>query len=349
VPLIGVLYIYSYLFSIQTIDIAYYSYAVGIGLALVILWPIRNELYEYRRINLSSGIRVILFVGMLLSTCFILKYRVFPNLLSTFTTEERPLVTELPYWIFNVLLLLSRKNRLSISSIFHLLCLIIVIMLGERVGSIVTVVVLLIMDGEKNIREKVDRKVLYLALPAVFILGTIAGFLRIGITLSIDNIISQFYSQGTTCDVLYVYLCSVDYYVQHGTVPAVLLYHLQHGIIPGLGISSEHFFGNFLKEQFPTYPGGGLFFSEGMLAFGVFGVLMYLSAIALFLKYCFTRRRGIIPNALFLLIIISLCRTMWYGIHYLTQPIFILSIIMLGLTYYLRDHRRSLRLSTIDT
>lgn len=291
IPLWGILYSNARLFSPQAVDFAYYSYMVGVGLVLMILWPIRNELYEYKRINMSRSIRLILFIGMILSACFVLNSRFFPN---RFSIDGVIIVTETPYVVFNVLLLISRKDRSSLSSLCHLFFLIGMIMIGERVGSIVTVVILLAMNGKDIIKEQVNKKVLYLGFPALFILGSIVGFSRIDFDFSIEDVISQFYSQSTTCDVLYVYLCSVEYYLQNGITPTVLGSLLLGGLIPGkyYGVSSDYYFSNFLNHHFADNFGGGLFFSEGMIAFGFWGVLLYLSFATLFFKYFFTCRGG---------------------------------------------------------
>jgi hypothetical protein len=210
-------------------------------------------------------------------------------------------------------------------------------MLGERVASIVTVVILLIMNGEDKIEEKMDNKFLYIGIIALFILGSISGFLRNGHSdFTINDILFQFYSQQTVCDVLYVYLCSVKYYLDHGMTLDVLYSLIFGGLIPGeyYGINSNYFYITFLGKNFARNAGGGLFFSEGMLAFGPIGVIVYLSFIAFFIRYFFKHRK-VIHSIMFLLIMVYICRLVWYGLIYLTKSFILLFIIAFFIMYYL--------------
>jgi hypothetical protein len=210
-------------------------------------------------------------------------------------------------------------------------------MLGERVSSIVTVVVLLIMNGKDTIKEQADNKFLYVGIIALFIIGSISGFLRGGRNdFTVDDLLFQFYSQQTVCDVLYVYLCSVGYYLRHGTTPEVLYSLIFGGLIPGefYGVRSGYYYTTFLGNNFARNCGGGLFFSEGMLAVGPIGVIVYLSFIAFFIRYFFNHRK-VIHSIMFLLIMVYICRLVWYGLIYLTKSFILLFIIAFFIMYYL--------------
>ncbi|MDR3128703.1 MAG: hypothetical protein LBU03_00385 [Tannerellaceae bacterium] len=146
-PVGGILEVNRNLFSSQAINLAYYSYLMGIGINILILWSVRNNLYEYKIINFSNGVRVFLFVAMIFaSLLFKLNGHRSPDD-DLFTLDGVVILSETPYIIFNVLLLISRKSISSFSSIIHSLFLLILIISGERVASIVTILLLLVMGG----------------------------------------------------------------------------------------------------------------------------------------------------------------------------------------------------------
>jgi hypothetical protein len=165
--------------------------------------------------------------------------------------------------------------------------------------------------------------------------------LRGGEDLAIENILFEFYAQRTVCDVLYVFLCSTEYYLQHGSTYSVLYNFLFGGFIPSeyYGLRSEYSFGTFLHNHFAPNVGGGLFFSEGMLAFGGIGVLIYLYLLAIFIKYLFTHK-GTLQTCWFLLMMIMMCRIIWYGMLYLAKPFLFFFITIPLLIHYLKNSRK---------
>jgi hypothetical protein len=247
------------------------------------------------------------------------------------------------YVIFNVLLLATKQATFSLFTFLHILFLLLIIMLGERVETILTIVVLLVMNGTSLMKEQYNKKILYLSLLTLFILGIIAGFMRNKSVYSFESILVSFYANQTVCDVLYVFLCSAEYYLQHGATIEVLGNAFLGGLFPGeyYGVSSKYFHGTFLRENFGHNAGGGLFFSEGMLAFGAFGVLLYMFLMAIFIKYIFTHK-GRLYTTWFLLLMVLMCRIMWYGFIYVHKPFIVLFVIIVCINTYLKNNSQFL-------
>jgi hypothetical protein len=190
-------------------------------------------------------------------------------------------------------------------------------MLGERVDSILVIIVLLVMNGNDIKRvEQYKKKLLYLSLICLFAL---AIFVRANEN-SLNALLVSVYSQATACDGLYVYLCSVKHYVQYGAEYSVLG-NLFFGLFPGVfyGAISEYNYTVFLNNHIAPNVGGGLFFSEGMLAFGPLGVVLYMVLMAVLIKYLFKHKTRL-HYTIFLLFMIIISRIIWYGFIYTYKP-----------------------------
>jgi hypothetical protein len=322
VPLYGLLEIKRDSFSNTAVEYAYYAYVLGMMSVFAILWPMKNKLFQYAVFPIRKDFRILLFCCLILSSLWVLNIH----------DENALFKSGTPYIVFNMILLLGKKHFYSISTIVHLLILTIIIILGERVESILVIVILFIMNGNMIMNEVYNKKYLYSIFCGLFILASLSAFWRSNTAYSIYSLMNGIYAQPTICDVLYVYLCSSEYYIQNG-VNIIFTGNTILGLFPGVFYSthSPYRYRNFLNDHFMYNAGGGLFFSEGMLAFGPIGVVIYLSLIAYIVKFVFNKVSKTIYSAIFILLFIQMCRLVWYGIIFIYKPLVLTIISVIGL------------------
>lgn len=316
IPLSGIIDFNSYLFSEKAVHLAFNSYLAGEYIFFIILWPLRNEIYSYKPINIGSGMHFTLLILFIISSY------------SVFQIRSESGGTASLYLVFSTLLIFCKKGGVrNVYTLLQLAFLIFVIMMGERVDSIMAIVLLIVLDKDgEEIIEKYNKKFLYSSLLLLFVVSIISAFIRSSMEYDLNSLARSFYSQQTVADVLFVYLCGAEYYVSHGFAPEVLN-NLFFGYLPGeyRSVTSSFYYGRFLINNFADNPGGGLFFTEGLLAFGPFGVPIYLSLLAITLKFLF-KSKNRISVLVFILFFIMICRIMWYGLVYTYTPIVLLVI-----------------------
>lgn len=347
VPLVGILEISRDSFSDRTLSTAFYSYLIGAIIFLGILWPIRKRVFEYSLpFKVGNKTLSFLFIMLILSSYSLLQIR----------TAEGGSASL--YLAFSVMLIFFNKGFLKPFTILHICYILFIFSMGERVDSILTLIYILVMntvsnniapinnvDGINKINpkntESYNRLFLYIGLAGVFVIGILSALVRTGGDSSVSLILTSLYAQQTITDVLYVYLCGVDYYLSHGIELSVICNAL-FGLIPGpfYGVSSNYNFTFFLINNYSENPGGGLFFTEGIIAFGPFGVSLYLFLLGLSIKYLFKKGKAI-SNILFILMFVMFCRIVWYGIIYTYKPI-LFSIIIYYIIKTIIDKKQSI-------
>jgi hypothetical protein len=323
---------YADTYSSIEIEKAYYAYVIAEVLFIVILLPLRNEIYEYRPVRISNGVFMFLFLCLIISS--------YPVLL-IHSGKENVVKSGSLYLMFNILLLLSKQHFFSFRTFLHFAYLIIMISLGERVDSILAVVILLVINGD-NLRQKEQykKKALYMGLISLFSLAVIVR----SQSNHLQELLISFYSQATVCDVLHVYLCSVKHYVVYGAEYSVLG-NLFFGLFPGTfyGLTSNYNFTSFLNNNFVPNAGGGLFFSEGMLVFGPVGVILYMVLMAVLIKYLFKHKTRL-HSTLFLLFMVMMCRIIWYGFIYTYKPVILCILSVIFFIKTVKSHKKNIEL-----
>lgn len=305
------------------------------GVNLLMIWvlnPLRDKTYSFPTFQCSKK----LYYGMLgiILISAALSYRRafgidFPVNLATI------------YISANVLMLICRQPIRSLPSILHMLILLFVIAGGDRVDSIASIILLLIMVREGNTKEKMSHerklklKIILPILLGLFIIGVAAGRYRDGKSVHTFLFLRSIYAQQTVCDVVFVYLSSVREWMTSGFEPKVFLNSIL-GLFPGkfYGALSSYNYSIYLSRNFLPNPGGGLFYSEGMLAFGPIGVLSYAFVYAKILYLLFRKSRtSYYASAVFLTLVVMVFRTQWYGFIFCYKPV-IFSIIFCLLFKY---------------
>ena len=312
-PVPGVLSIHKEIFTPQVLYTGLILLTLSNVILIKVLYPLRNQIYQYTPFKSTNFTYVCLLCILFL--CAVISYpRVFGF---DFGIDLSTI-----YISSNIALLICKRPRNNWGTIIHMIILFFVILGGDRVDSIVTIVFLGIMSNQKEVTtESIKKSYLIIGGSILFILSVISGIIRDGNSISIATILYSFYAQQTVADVLYVFLCSIGYFYEQGVNLSVLGNFL-FGLFPGpfYGVVSEYNYTIFLIKNYLPNPGGGLFFSEGMIAWGPIGVLIYTTIYAICIKALFKSSKKILI-ALFILSFSMLCRIQWYGFIYAYKPI----------------------------
>lgn len=317
IPLSGILFVNSEYFSTKAIELAFNAYLIGELFFIAILFPLRNKIYEFERFNVDNSVRLLFFILLVLSSYGVLLTH----------KENKSFSSGSFYIVLSVLLLYFKKNYSSFITLLQLFFCLLLIAIGERVDSIITVILLLVMNGSNTVKEMYNKKIVYMLLLGLFVLGVAVSFLRLSYSVDFTTILQSFYSQSTVCDVLYVYLCGAEYFVTHGPHPEVIN-NMILGLIPGeyYGVESKYNYTIFLRENFLPNLGGGLFFTEGLVAFGEIGVIPYFIVLGFAIRYLFINKKKL-SSMLFLLVMVMICRIIWYGMIYIYKPMILILLL----------------------
>lgn len=300
-------------FSENVLIIGFFLLVLANFILISILYPLRHKTYSYTPFKCTTGSSYILLLILLFSA--IISY---PRVFGVDIGLDMSTI----YISTNVALFLCKRERNNFCSILHLLILLIVLIGGDRVDSIISLVFLCAMgikDGQ--VVENIKKRYIIIGGALLFSVSIFSGLLRGGQSLTVFDLFYSLYAQQTVSDVLYVFLCSISYYYENGADFSVL-FNMIFGLFPGpfYGVVSPYNYTIFLNNNFIPNPGGGLYFSEGMLAFGPIGVLFYSLIYALCFRKLFVHRSRFFV-VLFLVFVIMLCRMQWYGFIYAYKPI----------------------------
>lgn len=317
IPMGGILGLNMDTFSSEVVNYALYSYMIGLLLFEIIIYPCRKKIYNFATIKIDKYTQFFIFLLMCISCIPILNIHV----------EGENFKSSTFYLTFSTLLLSSRSGwLLKYGMIFVAFFL---ILKGERVDSILIIVLLLLFKGTSFKVEKYNPFYLIIGGSVFFILLVSVGYTRAGSTFNGNLLLYAIYSQQTITDVVYVYLTGVNYIFEHSLYPQTA-YNIIEGFLPG-GVTSPHNYSKMLREYMYN-PGGGLYFTEGMLIIGKLGVILYLSIYGLIIKYLFQNPKGI-KRVLFILLVVMQCRIVWYGIIFIYKPALLLSIFYILILY----------------
>lgn len=252
-PVPGVLSLHKEIFTPQVLYTGLILLTLSNVILIKVLYPLRNQIYQYTPFKSTNFTYVCLLCILFL--CAVISYpRVFGF---DFGIDLSTI-----YISSNIALLICKRPRNNWGTIIHMIILFFVILGGDRVDSIVTIVFLGIMSNQKEVTtESIKKSYLIIGGSILFILSVISGIIRDGNSISIATILYSFYAQQTVADVLYVFLCSIGYFYEQGVNLSVLGNFL-FGLFPGpfYGVVSEYNYTIFLIKNYLPNPGGGLFF-----------------------------------------------------------------------------------------
>ncbi len=307
-------------FSEETLLLANLLCFGGNLLMIWVLNPLREKTFSFPTFQCSQKLYYGLLGIILISAIFSYR-RVFGI--------DSPVNLATVYISANVITLMIRQPIRSIPSVLHLAILLFVIAGGDRVDSIASLIMLFIiaregLGEEKTADErKLKLKAILPVLLILFIVGVAAGRYRDGKSVHAILFLRSIYAQQTVCDVLFVYLCSVKEWLSDGFQPQLMLNSV-FGLFPGkfYGALSSFNYSIFLNRNCLPNPGGGLYYSEGMLVFGPLGVLAYFFVYAKILYYLFLKSsKSYWAAAVFLTMVVMVFRTQWYGFIFCYKPI----------------------------
>ena len=287
-------------------------YIIGYIVFCLILFPLRKNNYVFPKLKVSGVTRSVLFVLTALGALPLLN-----------THSETGIKSATFYLVFSIILLTTHVKKDPIW-FFHLCLSLALIALGERVDSLFIVVFLFFVKGKNFKADVTKNKKIYLGGLVFFVLLVTIGFRRGGEELSYSVLLYSFVSQRTVCDVVYIYLTSISYIADYGCRLDVLQ-SLFFGLFPGQGVTSPLYYTNVLSKYMDN-PGGGLFFTEGVLALGHWGVPLYFGGVGLILRKVLTTKAKF-GLFMFLMICVMSCRLAWYGLVYIYKPLLLFYLI----------------------
>ena len=120
----------------------------------------------------------------------------------------------------------------------------------------------------------------YIAVLLFAVLGVYIQWSRVGVQNS-EPLWHKLLCQGTCCDVVYVCNCAIDYIKGNSLFYGRTLIWYLIDLIPGTGaITNPMNAGVIISQQYFTV-GGGLYFCEPIINFGIIGVLPYTIVVLL--------------------------------------------------------------------
>lgn len=302
---------------------AFFYSAIGYAVVVFVVWQFRDVYVKLPRFRSGESFRV--FITLLLCVVALIAY---PKSfgISSSRWNLLPGQWSVLYLAINVFVLLSFRSIKSISSILHIVVLLIVIKGGERVDSIVVLLWYGFFEVQQGRTDYFIERKLSLKLVAfllgIFIVGVVAGLSRTGGSLDFLVLAYSVVAQHTVTDVVHVYFSSFHYVDKVGINFYPLLNEL-FSLIPTHSLGGTLSIWNFtriLDGHIPN-PGGGLFYTEGVLIFGKLGViiysLLYGLIIRLFLKHLN------LYSFLFVVFFIMQLRIQWYGFMYIYTTTFV--------------------------
>lgn len=323
VPLPGVLFIKREELGGEIANLGFYSYLVGSSIFYGMLSSVRNQEFNFRSIRMPILSILIMVLFFVLSSI---------PLLNIHSGEEGVFKSATLYICMSVFLIILHRGRGS-SWFCQFIIIVILFLNGERVDSIVLVLMLVLFSGTDIVSPKYSKSLIFIGGGIIFFFLVCIGFYREGSSVTFEVLFSSIYSQRTVCDVVYIYLTAVSYYLENGPAPEVLL-NLFGGLIPGptMGTDSPYNFTYFLHHNYMPNPGGGLFCSEAYLALGFLGTPIYFFFYGYLIRKLFDGKLNY-TKYIFLLFLSMQCRIIWYGLIYIYKPFVIFSVFYFMLRY----------------
>lgn len=323
----------------------YYSYAleafcfaiVGYAVVVIVIWRFRNECVRLPRFRIGESFRILIVLLL-----YVLAFIAYPKAfgISASRWNLLPGQWSVVYLAVNVFILLSFRSAKTLSTILHIAILLFVIKGGERVDSIVVLIWYVFFEVKTTeVGYLVERKLsfrLVFILLGIFVIGVGAGLWRGGSTLDFLVLIYSVLAQHTVVDVVHVYFSSF-HYVENIGLNHYPLFNEFFGLIPTHPLGGTHSifnFTNILKSHIPN-PGGGLFYSEGVLIFGKIGVVIYSLLYGLLIRFFLTHIR--LLSFLFVVFFILQLRIQWYGFLYIYSTV----LIVLSLLFFYKGLKLS--------
>lgn len=299
------------------------------------LFSVRNFQIEIQMYEGSKFFRIA--VVLILIFCAVLAYPSVYHLSSSRFGFIKVFNPQVLFICFSVIALVIHNKKWSITKIVFSSILLMNILGGERVESVITLLLVLLSSEYTFLQRKTELnkkdKLNYGLLGVLFVLAIIGGAIRQKIPLFyslevfVQTIVSNVVFQSTAVDVIHVFYSGVYFFKLHGPQPYLLLNDL-YSFIPMSDLGGPHSAYSYTKlcSLEINNVGGGLFFTAGYMAYGVIGMVAYTFLFGLLFANLISRKNeyGRLISLLFLVLII---RMLWYGLMYVCTPVLFLSIL----------------------
>lgn len=275
-----------------------------------------RQMYLYK-INMGRGMAYILtYFSVLLA---ILSYPSFPTLGALLSRNEGIILSArympIAYYILAATYDSIKKYKSLLAgwaivlvwSLFH----------GERVAAFGFLVYIGIKylnihsDENMNLLKMLfqgKRKIVVITAVLVVVLGVYIQYARMGINNG-GVTLARILAQGTSGDVVYVFNCSVDLWKQGKLLHGYTLLQYLTAWLPG-GTNMALSPSVCIKEYYYTV-GGGLFFVEPIMNFGIAGVFPYVVVFLWFLNFVL-RKPSLFTAILWIPFMTTIFRMVWY-------------------------------------
>lgn len=174
---------------------------------------------------------------------------------------------------------------------------------------------------------------------AIVLLGVYLQYSRMG--QSGGLILKNIYAQGTACDVVYVFNCSIDMWKKGNLYHGYTLLNYLTFWIPGMsGITNNVYAPAVLIQKDYFTVGGGLFFVEPVMNFGLWGVFPY-SYVYIMLLCAVLSKQNKYMAIFWIPFVTTIFRTVWYvGLDAWSFMSLYLTPVVFFMTYNVNTHRR---------
>lgn len=199
----------------------------------------------------------------------------------------------------------------------------------ERVDVLGLFIAILTVSIAKNIGKKENLiqiiKIAIICLIVFFVMSFL-GEARAQSSFDISDMVKKFLKQNTASDVAYMYNIAIDY-IKHNDLllgKSFLRYFIE--IIPvfdGSRLETT----NILSGVYHSVPGGSFVLNEPLMNFGLWGVII-IPNIYIFLMYNLIRKVNVYRYIVYLFLLTTVFRYLWYGMGYIeTGMIWIIPIL----------------------
>lgn len=193
----------------------------------------------------------------------------------------------------------------------------------ERVDVIGFLIVLVFIYFMKNNKKK-NEWIKYIKISIlgmmVFAVLSFLGEARMGSNFSITSIVRKLVTQNTASDVGYVYDVAIKYSDDHKLLNGATYLRYLCKFIPG--INTNDLIPNVILGKHYWLPGGEFLLSEPIINFGILGVIV-IPNLWIFLVYILISKQTKLRYIIYLFLLVTPFRYLWYGVEFIETGIVI--------------------------
>lgn len=194
----------------------------------------------------------------------------------------------------------------------------------ERVDVIGIILALAYIYIASNRSKKIEWKKVFrigiLGIIVFFVLSLI-GETRMSSTFSFSKLFEKLLKQNTASDVGFMYDLAIKYTNDHELLHGVSYLRYIFKFIPGMDLNYLETT-NILSQYTSFVPGGSFILNEPLMNFGMIGVII-IPNILMWMVYILLKKETKIRYIVFIFLVATPFRYLWYGIEYIETAIVI--------------------------